>query len=172
MIKCAEDDPTLEPADLETPLDVAAWGSFVTTDGAVHAIAATRDPRTAELRVRADEQVAAFPRAGAQVGLADLDQDGAPGNISTLDVPPAKPATSGSASGIPTNLAASAAPTSAAPTRIPPEHRRRVRDHVMAPGERAARAGANSRTGRGARAVAACPPDGNGAAPFVLRDPE
>ena len=167
VIKCAEGDPTLEPADLETPLDVAAWGSFVTTDGAVHAIAATRDPRTAELRVRADEQVAAFPRAGAQVALADLDQDGAPEIISTLDVPPAKPSTSGSTAVSPRT-----------PPRAPPPRARPLTTGAedafvitMAPGERAARARANSGTRRGARARCLSTRR-QGRRPLGPRDPE
>jgi hypothetical protein len=86
ITKCADADAQLDPSEIDTPLDAGAAASYVTADGAVRAILATRDPRTAELKVRTDGKTASLPHAGAQVAVADLDQDGAPEVISTLDV--------------------------------------------------------------------------------------
>jgi hypothetical protein len=88
VTKCADADPTPDGLELDTPLDASASATFVAPDGTARAIFATRDPRTSELKVRADGKTASLPGAGAQVALADLDQDGSPEILSTLDVLP------------------------------------------------------------------------------------
>ncbi|HEX9295648.1 MAG TPA: hypothetical protein VF881_07430 [Polyangiaceae bacterium] len=135
--KCAEADVAVDAAEVETPLDAAAVGSFVRANGKVSFIVATRDPRNAELRLRADGQTASLPHAGAQIAIADLDQDGSPEIISTLDV-------LGKAGGDDALVVTTWQPGA------PP--RERARTAVSA----------------GVRAVAACPPEGVGAAPIVL----
>ena len=91
VVKCADVDPAVAPADIEVPLDAAAVASFVSPSGVVRVVSASRDPRTSELRLREGAQNASLPRAGAQVALADLDQDGAPEIVSTLDALPRTP---------------------------------------------------------------------------------
>jgi hypothetical protein len=88
LVRCADADAPVDVLEVEAPLDAGAAASFVAADGATRAIVASRDPRTAELKVRADGRTTSLPRAGAQVALADLDQDGAPEIVSTLDVVP------------------------------------------------------------------------------------
>jgi hypothetical protein len=88
VAKCADADASPEGLEVDTPLDAGASATFVAPDGSARAIFATRDPRTSELRVRADGKTTSLPGAGAQVALADLDQDGSPEVISTLDVLP------------------------------------------------------------------------------------
>jgi len=135
VTKCADADPPLDPSDIDTPLDTGAAASYVTADGAVRTILATRDPRTAELKVRADGKTASLPGAGAQVAVADLDQDGAPEVISTLDVLPQSPSGQSDALVIST---------------WQPDGSLRERTRMPVPS--------------GIRAVAACPPEGGQAA--------
>jgi hypothetical protein len=137
IAKCAETDAAVESADVEAPLDAAATAPFVRPNGKVSFVTATRDPRTAELRLRGDGQTASLPRAGAQVAIADLDQDGAPEIITTLDVL----AKGGSDDALIVTTWEPGAPP-----------RERARTPVTA----------------GIRALAACPPEGVGAAPIVL----
>jgi hypothetical protein len=145
IVKCSDGDAALIASDIETPVDAIARATFVTADGAVHAISAARDPRTAELRVRSGGETVTLAHAGAQVALADLDQDGAPEIISSLDVP-ARPATDD-------------------PTKTPSGDEVVVTTWQPGLGERE-----RSRTPvpSGVRAIAACPPDGGGTAPVVI----
>jgi hypothetical protein len=143
--KCAEGDGPVDSADIDAPLDAVAHASFVTANGAVRAVGATRDPRTAELRLRSGAETATLPHAGAQIALADLDQDGAPEIISTLDVA-AKPPIGEPAKPLETDALV-------------------ITTWQLGNGllERARTA-----VPSGVRAVAACPPDGAGAAPVVI----
>jgi len=88
MSKCAESDPAFPAFGEGGPLDAAAMATFVTRDGAVHTVDAARDPRTGGVTLHARGHTASLARAGAQVALADLDQDGAPEAITSLDVLP------------------------------------------------------------------------------------
>jgi hypothetical protein len=146
--KCAEADAAIDATDIEAPLDAAANATFVTADGAVHGIGATRDPRTSELKLRSGAETVTVAHAGAQIAVADLDQDGSPEIISTLDVP-------------------------AKPANEPPGNTRKVGDgdalviSTWQPGT-ALRERARTPVPSGIRAVAVCPPDGGGAAPVVI----
>jgi hypothetical protein len=83
--KCAETDP-VPPGFDSGPLDAAATGVFVSSRGVLGTIDAARDPRTGDVALRWADRSATLPHAGAQIALADLDQDGAPEVITTLDV--------------------------------------------------------------------------------------
>ena len=147
VAKCAEPDIAIDAADVETPFDAAASATFVTADGVVHAIGATRDPRTAEIKLRSGAETATVAHAGAQIAVADLDQDGSPEIISTLDIP-ARLATADA-----TKTGAGDVDALVITTWQPGAGlRERARTPVPS----------------GIRAVAACPPDGAGAAPIVL----
>jgi hypothetical protein len=84
--KCAEADLGSPPFDVDGPLDAAAMVSFVTPDGFAHTVDAARNPRTGEVSIRAFGRTWSLPGAGAQIALADLDQDGQPEIITALDV--------------------------------------------------------------------------------------
>jgi hypothetical protein len=145
VAKCADSDPPVDTTDVETPLDAAAHTAFVTTEGTVRTVGATRDPRTAELKLRSGDDTLTMPHAGAQVALADLDQDGSPEIISTLDV--------------------AARPPNGDPTKPPEGDSLVITTWQLGAGlkERA-----RTPVPSGIRAVAACPPDGAGAAPVVI----
>src|SRR6185436_1055700 len=121
----------VDPSGFDAPLDAVAAASYVASDGTVRVIAATRDPRTAELRVRADGKAATLLHSGAQIALADLDQDGSPEILSTLDILPKPPTDDADALLI---------------TTLQSDGSLLERARVQVPG--------------GVRAVAACPPDG------------
>jgi hypothetical protein len=139
VAKCAESDPPFDASEIDAPLDAGAFATYVGADGTTRTIVATRDPRTAELKVRSNGRTASLPSAGAQVALADLDQDGAPEIISTLDVLSQVP---------------SAAADALVITTWQPDGSLRERARTEVPA--------------GIRAVAACPPEGSGAAPVVV----
>jgi hypothetical protein len=139
VASCAEGDVTLDSSAIETPFDAAGAATYVTPQGVARAIFATRDPRTADLKVRADEKTTTLARSGAQVAVADLDQDGSPEIISTLDVLPQ-----------PSNHDADALVISS----WQPDGSLRERSRTPVPS--------------GVRALAACPPEGNGAAAIVV----
>jgi hypothetical protein len=144
--KCADSDAAFDASDVETPLDAAANAAFVAADGTVRSIRATRDPRTAEIKLRSGAETMTVAHAGAQIALADLDQDGSPEIISTLDVP-AKPPT-----------ADAAAKSSEGDALV-------ITSWQLGSGLREK---ARTPVPKGIRAVTACPPDGNGAAPIVI----
>jgi hypothetical protein len=141
--KCAESDQAPLPP-LESPLDAAAFGPFVTADGAARMVSAVRDPRTAELHLVSESTTATLPSAGAQIAIADLDQDGTPEIISTMDVLPKS-----TSSGPPDALEDALVVTSWLA-----DGTLRERARTPVPG--------------GVRAVAACPPDHAGSAPVIL----
>ncbi len=150
IAKCNDSDAAIETIDIETPLDAAANATFVTADGVVHGIAATRDPRTADLKVRSGAETVIVAHAGAQIAVADLDQDGSPEIISTLDVP-AQPASMPQAGKV-GDLDALVITTWQLGTGL----HEKSRTPVPA----------------GIRAVAACPPQGGaGPAPVVIATP-
>ena len=139
IAKCADTDAPFDASDVDTPLDAGAFATYVAPDGSARSIAAARDPRTSELKLRTDGKTASLPGAGAQVALADLDQDGAPEIISTLDV-----------------LAQGTTPVADALviTTWQPDGALRERARTPVPG--------------GIRAVAACPPEGGGASAVIV----
>jgi len=139
VTRCSENDATSDASEMETPLDAGAAATYVTRDGVARAIFATRDPRTADLKVRSDGKTATLAHAGAQVAVADLDQDGAPEIISTLDVLPQATNADGDAIVINT---------------WQPDGSLIERSRTAVPS--------------GVRAVAACPPEGGGAAAVVI----
>jgi hypothetical protein len=145
VAKCADGDAPVDTADMEAPLDAAAHATFVGADGAIRSVGATRDPRSAELRLRSGTETVTLPHAGAQIALADLDQDGSPEIISTLDV---------------------AAKASIGEQAKPPEADALVIT-TWQPGT-GLQERARTAVPGGVRAVAACPPDGAGAAPVVI----
>jgi len=84
--KCAETDAAPPSLVSDAPLDAAASGVFVSPRGVVRTVDAARDPRTGDVALRAADRMATLSRAGAQIAVGDLDQDGAPEVITTLDV--------------------------------------------------------------------------------------
>ena len=137
--KCTEADPGPLPFDVDGPLDAAAVGTFITADGVTRTIDATRDPRTGEVSLRALGRTASLAHAGAQIALADLDQDGAPEVITGLDVFP-KPAGDVDDALVITTLERDGSLREKSRTPVP----------------------------TGVRAVAACPPEGGGAGSVVI----
>jgi len=137
--KCAETDPAFTPFGESGPLDAAAMATYVTADGAVHTIDAVRDPRTGEVRIHSDGRLASVARAGAQLALADLDQDGAPEVITSLDVLPNPTQDTDDALVI---------------TTFESDGSLREKRRTPVP--------------TGVRAVAACPPEGGGSAAVVI----
>jgi hypothetical protein len=140
--KCADTDPLPLPA-AEAPLDAAAFGPIVAPDGTARIVAAVRDPRTAELHLWSEANTATLPASGAQIAIADLDQDGTPEIVSTLDVPPRPSAGSSDANDDALVI-----------TSWLPDGTLRERSRTPVP--------------NGVRALAVCPPDRAGPSPIVL----
>ena len=139
VARCSSSDAAVDPSLFDGPLDTAASAPYVASDGTVRVVTATRDPRTGDLRVRADGKLLTLSHAGAQLAVSDLDQDGFPEIVSTLDVLPGLGVDQGDALIITTVLA---------------DGSLRERARMPVP--------------NGVRAVGACPPDGPGAAPFLM----
>jgi hypothetical protein len=139
IAKCAENDVVSLPVEVEGPFDAIASAMFVTREGVPRTAFAGRDPRTGEVALRTDDRAAILGRAGAQLAIADLDQDGAPEVISTLDVL-VKPQGSADDALVVTTWEHDGTLREKSRTPVPP----------------------------GVRAVAACPPDGRGPAPVVV----
>jgi hypothetical protein len=137
--KCAETDSTPPSLADEAPLDAAASGVFVSPRGVVRIIDAARDPRTGDVALRTADRTATLARAGAQVAVGDLDQDGAPEVITTLDV-----------------LAQPSANADDALVITTWEHDGSLREK------------ARTDVPAGIRALAACPPEGRGPGAVVL----
>jgi hypothetical protein len=150
-VACAAGDP--DPAYPGTvagtvpalPADAAAQTDYVGRDGRVRAISAARNPRTAELSISSGDASTVLPDSGAAVAIADLDQDGAPEILSTL------------------NIGLNVDPSVKGPGIV--EDALLVSTWqsggVLVPRARIA-------VPAGVRATAACPPNGNGAAWIVL----
>jgi len=136
--KCADADPA-PPFDADGPLDAVAMATFVGSDGTARTVEAMRDPRTGEVSLRALGRTSSVPHAGAQIALADLDQNGWPEIISALDVFP-KPAGDVDDALVVTTLEADGALRERSRTPVP----------------------------TGIRAITACPPEGGGSASVVL----
>jgi hypothetical protein len=141
--KCADTDAALLPV-ADAPFDAAAFGPFVTADGNLRTVTAVRDPRTSELHISSESSTATLAPAGAQVAIADLDQDGAPEIVSTMDVLP-KPTANGPPDAVDDAVVI---------TTWLADGTLRERARTPVPG--------------GVRAVAVCPPDRAGAAPVIL----
>jgi len=137
--KCAESDPTFMAFGESGPLDAAAMATYVSAKGAVHTIEAVRDPRTGEVKIHTGGRSGSLARAGAQLALADLDQDGAPEVITSLDVLPQSTQDTDDALVI---------------TTFESDGSLREKRRTPVP--------------TGVRAVAACPPEGGGSAPVVI----
>jgi hypothetical protein len=142
IAKCADGDAAAVPFEIDGPLDAAAVATFVTADGVARTVDAARDPRTGEVTIHALGRTSSLSHAGAQMALADLDQDGAPEVISTLDVLP-NPAGDVDDALVITTL----------------EQDGSLREKSRTP------------VATGARAVTACPPEGGGSASVVLATP-
>jgi hypothetical protein len=87
LVRCRPTDP---PSQIKDPgFGFDAWAStrVVALDGAVRDVWAARDPSDSKLTLRDSHgRTTSVPRVGAQVALADLDQDGDPEVITTRDV--------------------------------------------------------------------------------------
>jgi hypothetical protein len=83
---CAEGDGTFDPFDVGSGVDAIARASISGRDGKPNVVEARHDPVTRELTLRMGTSTFAVPRSGAQIAIADLDGDGDPEVISTLDV--------------------------------------------------------------------------------------
>jgi hypothetical protein len=140
--KCVEADTGALPFDIDGPLDTAAAATFVTADGVARTVDAVRDPRTGDVTLRALGHTASLAKVGAQIALADLDQDGAPEAITSLDVL-SKPAGDVDDALVITTLEADGA----------------LRERSRTP------------VATGVRAVTACPPEGGGSAAVVIATP-
>jgi hypothetical protein len=136
--KCADGDAA-PPFDINGPLDAAAMATFVGPDGVVRTVDAVRDPRTGEVSVRALGRTSNLAHAGAQIALADLDQNGLPEVLTALDVF-TKPAGDVDDALVITTLEADGSLREQSRTPVP----------------------------TGVRAVAACPPEGGGSASVVI----
>jgi hypothetical protein len=139
MSKCTETDPPFAPFGEGAPLDAAAMAMFVTAGGIPHTVDASRDPRTGDVTIHSRGHTAILPHAGAQLALADLDQDGAPEVITSLDVLP-KPTQDTDDALVVTTFESDGS----------------LREKVRTP------------VPTGVRAVAACPPEGGGSAAVVV----
>ncbi|MET0591754.1 MAG: hypothetical protein ABW133_03585, partial [Polyangiaceae bacterium] len=139
--KCADSDLAPPPFDAGEPRDAIATAVFVDPRGAVRTATAIRDPRTGEIKLESGDRTVTVPRSGAQIALGDLDQDGAPEIVTTLDVLP-KPQ-----GGVDDALVV---------TTWEPDGTLREKSRTQVP--------------TGVRAVAACPPEG-GAGAIVMATP-
>jgi hypothetical protein len=140
---CAPGDAAA-PAPILLPTDAAVEVAYATASGEVRTIAAARDPGSARLDVTSGGVTAHLPGSGAQVAIADLDQDGEPEILSSLDIAPE------------------------AFARINGEDALVV-SSWRSPGVLVPRARVAVPTG--VRALAACPPGGGGASWIVLATP-
>jgi hypothetical protein len=136
---CTETDTAATGFDGNGPLDAVATGVFVSARGILGAVDAARDPRTGDVTLRSADRSATLSRAGAQIALADLDQDGAPEVISSLDVL-IKPGGGADDALVITTWEASGSLRERSRTDVP----------------------------TGIRALAACPPEGGGSGAVVL----
>jgi hypothetical protein len=137
--KCAETDVAPPSFASDAPLDAAASGAFVSPRGVVRTVDAARDSRTGDVALRMADRTATLSRAGAQIAIGDLDQDGAPEVMTTLDV-----------------LTEPSANTDDALVITTWE------------GDGSLRERARTDVPTGVRALAACPPEGNGPGAVVL----
>jgi len=138
--RCGSEDPPFEPFDVASGVDAIARVVTVGSDGRPRVVEARRDPNNREITVRAGTTAVALPRSGAQIAIADLDGDGDPEIISTLDVLPSATAPAVDDAVVIRSLRAGG--------------RLQERARVPVPS--------------GVRAVAACPPDAPGSAPIVI----
>jgi hypothetical protein len=143
--KCAPGDAPRRD-DFSGSFDAVAIATVVAPDGSSRTVRAWHDPASAELHLATGESTAVIPRAGAQLALADLDGDGDPEVMFTLDVlsPPFATA----------ETARPSDPDAVIISSWHPGQAPRERARVAVP--------------TGVRALAACPPESAGAAPLVL----
>jgi hypothetical protein len=84
-LDCSKGAKALADARVELPLgryDAVAVSELVSSDGSSLPLLATRDP-AGSVRLRAGERDVTLPAAGAQVALADVDEDGIPELVTT-----------------------------------------------------------------------------------------
>jgi len=138
--KCADEDPAFEPVDVAPGVDAIVRVTTIGSDGTPRVVDARRDPISRDVVVRAGTIAASLPRSGAQVAIADLDGDGDPEIVSTLDA------------------LASAGPAAVDDAVVIRSLRTggRLEDRARVP------------VPSGVRAIAACPPDAPGPAPIVV----
>lgn len=139
--QCADRDPAFAPFDVASGTDAIARVRVTGSDGAARIVEARRDPVTRDVRLSAGTSAATVPRSGAQMAIADLDGDGDPEIVSTLDT-------------LPSSAAPATVEDAVVVTSLRGDGRLQERARVPVPS--------------GVRAVAACPPDAPGAAPIVI----
>ena len=137
---CAAGDPQPFSSSIGGQYDALASSRLVTAKGAPYVVWAGRERGVLELRDDAGRKLGVDP-VGAQLAVGDLDQDGDPEVISTLDTLN------------PLDDAVVVRSWSRAPTAAPGS---RVHEIARIP------------AAAGVRALATCPPDGPGRAPFVV----
>ncbi len=136
---CAVGDPQPFSSSIGGQYDAIASSRLVTSKGAPYVVWAGRERGVLELRDDAGRKLGVEP-VGAQLAVGDLDQDGDPEIIASLDTPnPFEDAV----------VVRTWSRTSTNPAA-------RVREVLRIP------------AAAGVRAVATCPPDGPGRAPFVV----
>jgi hypothetical protein len=138
---CTDADPATVGFEGERALDAIASSFFVDAKGVARGVDAARDALRGDVTLRSGDRTATLARAGAQIAVADLDQDGAPEVMTTLDVLP-KPQ--------------GGADDALVVTTWDPDGTLRERSRTPVP--------------TGVRAVAACPPAG-GAGAIVIATP-
>jgi hypothetical protein len=138
---CADRDPAFAPFDVAAGADAIARVRVIGSDGNARLVEARRDPITRDVTLKAGATAATLRRSGAQIAIADLDGDGDPEIVSSLDTPPSA-------------AAPAAVEDAVVVTSLRADGRLQERARVPVPS--------------GVRAVAACPPDSPGPAPFVI----
>jgi hypothetical protein len=71
--------------DEPTPFDAFASGHAVDAEGRTVSVLATRDPLTRQVTLRQGTTTATLPSAGGALAIADLDLDGQPEIVSSVD---------------------------------------------------------------------------------------
>lgn len=84
MIACTKREPAPSLADVKHRADAFASGHVIATDGSGQTFVALRDANTLYVRTHDGDRIIA--RVGAQLAIGDIDQDGAPDVVSTMDV--------------------------------------------------------------------------------------
>jgi len=88
--RCADGEPAPRRASVTGRFDTIASANLVEANGKAFEVWAGRESGIVELR-DGDGHFAKIPAAGAQLAVADLDQDGLPEILTSLDVEPGKP---------------------------------------------------------------------------------
>ena len=78
-------EPSGKHLDDATPFDAFASGNAVDAEGRAIAVLATRDPTTRQVTLRQGTTTATLPAAGSALAIADLDLDGQPEIVTSVD---------------------------------------------------------------------------------------